>query len=268
MSEPKPMDGHVVACLPFFPGMYESILSSAIDEHETREAEYMAEREIPVPRKEPEPFQLTNEESEQGWYPEHLRITASEYSELFFKLTDYQKVHLQLAQMWVESFDWWCKENIGTPEKSFIWESMTSPREYNFATDRAFAYVPTSVVEMLFERSAKEEHKTLAEVIKDTFTSYSGFISFYSNDLDEWLAKPLEDWDYNEIGTLIAASIKASDEYSSRADFSWAIYEILFSGNGEEERAIDAGMDWPKFEEKVKELRVKKLAEHEASVSN
>lgn len=268
MSEPKPMDGHEVACLPFFPGFYESILSSAIDHHEEREAEYMAEREIPVPRKEPETLVLSPDEEPREWYPEHLRITASEYCELFFKCTDYQKVHLKLAQMWVESFDWWCKENIGTPEKSFIWESMTSPREYNFATDRAFAYVPTSVVEMLFERSAKEEHKTLAKVIKDTFTSYDGFMSFYPSYIEAWLEKPLAEWDHNEIGTLIAASIKASDEWSSRCDFSMSIYEILFSGNNEEGHAIDAGMDWPKFEEKVKELRAKKLAEHEASVSN
>lgn len=269
MSEPKPMDGHVVACLPFFPGFYESILSSAIDEHETREAEYMAEKEIPIPKKEPPVLVLSSEEEpEREWYPEHLRISASEYSELFFECMDYQKAHLRLAQEWVDSFDWWCKENIGTPEKSFTFESMHSPREYNFTTDRVFAYVPHAVMEDLFKKSAATEHEKLEEVIKRLSTSRSGFISFYSNDLDEWLKKPLEEWDHNELMTLLQASLESSDEFPKDDGFSWEIYEILLSGNNEEGEAFDAGMNWPKFEEKVKELRAKKLAEHEASVSN
>lgn len=255
-------EGFMLAELPFFPGFYESMLSGAIDSAEEYDAEAYAEREIPIPRDEPPNLALTGEpEGEHEWQPEHLRISASEYAGIFFDCTDYQRTYLKVAQHWVEAFDEWCHEHLGTPEKSFVWESMQSPREYNFTTDRVFAHVPTKVVEFLFAISANQPlpHLTLAKRIKDTCTSYDGFASFYSNDLDTWLGKPLEQWDHNEIGALIAASIMASDEWSNRADFSMAIYYGTFTGNGEDEREVD----WKKFDEKVAALRAKKLAEHQ-----
>lgn len=263
MSEPTPKEGFVNVCLPFFPGFYESLLSSAIDHYEEREAEYMAEREIPEPKPEPEPFVLNSEEMEQGWYPEHLRISAQEYCELFMECCSYQLVYQKIARFWVEAFDWWCKENIGTPEGSFVFETMVSPREYNFTTDRVFAWVPESVIEALFSKSEEREHKLLAECIKKSFTSYDGFISSYSNRLDEWLEKPVLEWDHNELMTLVQAAIRSSDEWSNRWDFSMALYHSIFSGNNEDGEAFDAGMDWPKFEEKVRGLRAEKAAEHE-----
>ena len=264
MSEPTPKEGYRVVRLPFFPGFYESMLSSAIDSHEEQEAEYMAEREIPYPRREPANLVLTAEEmAEHDWQPEHLRISAQEYASLFFDCCQYSLVYHKIAQFWVEAFDWRCHENLGTPEKSFLWESMVSPREYNFTTDVAYAYVSEAVLDSLFAKSAAEGHKTLAQVIKDSFTSYDGFSSFYPNDLEAWLEKPLSEWDYNKLGTLVSAAIIASGEFESRADFSMVLYEWTFSGNGEESEAFDAGMDWPKFEEKVKELRAEKAAEHE-----
>jgi|688.fasta_scaffold00471_49 hypothetical protein len=258
------MAGFRVVRLPFFPGFYESMLSGAMDSYGEREAEYMADREIPVQKMEPQTLVLSAEDGENPeWQPAHLRISASEYSELFYDCCNYQLVYHKIAQFWVEAFDWWCKENIGTPEKSFLWESMTSPREYNFTTDVVYAYVPEAVLESLFAKSAAEGHKTLAQVIKDSFTSYDGFISFYSNDIETWLEKGFAEWDYNELGSLVAAAIIGCEEFESRGDFSMTIYEILFSGNNEDGEAFDAGMDWPKFEEKVKELRAEKAAEHE-----
>ncbi len=264
MSEPKPMAGFQVVRLPFFQGMHESILSHAVDDYEEREAEYMADREIPRQRIEPGTLVLAAEDGENPeWQPEHLRISASEYCELFFDCCCYSKVFLKIAQFWVEAFDWWCHENLKTPEKSFLWESMTSPREYNFTTDVAYAYVSEEVLESFFAKSAAEEHKTLAQVIRDSFASYDGFISFYPNDVETWLEKGFAEWDYNELGTLVAAAITANDEFESRGDFEMALYYSIFSGNNEDGEAFDAGMDWPKFEEKVKELRAQKAAEHE-----
>lgn len=255
MSLPTKENNYLVV-LPFFPGFYESMLSSAIDNAEEMDAEYYAEKEESQ-KYYPETYQ-----------PEHLRIDKGEYAELFFDCTDYHKTHLKVAQLWVESFDWWCKENLGTPEKSFVYESMTSPREYNFETDRVFAWVPVNVIEALFATSAVSNHETLVECIKESFTSRSGFMSFYPNDLETWLEKPLDEWDHNEMMTLVKASIRSSEwfegtQYSDRneGDFSMAIYEILFSGNGEDEREVD----WKKFEEKVAALRAEKQAEFEAT---
>lgn len=252
-------NGKFLATLPFFEGFYNSSLSGAVDSYEEREAEWMSEKEC------------SQEHEPDTYQPEHLRISASEYCELFFECCNYRNVYLKVAQFWVEAFDLWCKENLGTPEKSFVWESMSSPREYNFTTDRVFAHVPEGVVRMLFDRSAKDGHKVLAQVIKDTFTSYDGFMSFYSNSIEAWLEKPLEKWDHNEVGTLIAAAIKASGECHSRgefcrAKFSMELYEATFSGNNEEGDAFDAGMDWEKFERLKAELRDKKAEEAQSAV--
>ena len=85
-------------------------------------------------------------------------------------------------------------------ELPLVFESMTSPREYNFVTDQIFVHVPIEMVEKMFEELPKRK---LEAFIIDRFTSRSGFISYYSNDLAEWLEKPLNEWDHNEVGTLL-----------------------------------------------------------------
>ena len=243
-----------IVLLPFFPGFYESMLSSAIDNAEEQAADYDAEKEA------------SEEYYPETYQPEHLRITKDEFALIYFHCTNYQATYLKVAQFWVEAFDLWCKENLGTPEKSFTFESMHSPREYNFTTNWVFAHVPVSVLETMFAMSAANKHEVLAQTIKNTFTSYDGFSSFYSNALEVWLEKPLGEWDHNELGTLVAAAIIASDEWKDRGEFSMALYESVFSGNGEEDEA--RAVDWDKYEAKAKALRAKKLEEHNAEKSN
>ena len=268
MSETE--DRYVVN-LPFFPGMYESALSGALNDAEERDAEYYAEKEIPWAREEPEPFALSSEEDPNPeWKPAHLRISKDEYANIFYECTDYAASYREVAKCWVEAFDAWCKRHLGTPEKSFVHESMDSPKEYNFTTNRVFALVPRAVIESLFEKSKAEDHKTLARVIKDTYTSYDGFMSFYSNELDEWLENPLEDWDHNELQTLVAAAISRHEEWKGGkcrreeiGNLQGTLYEHTFSGNGEDDRVVD----WEKFEKKVSELRAKKSEETEMKIT-
>jgi hypothetical protein len=87
-------------------------------------------------------------------------------------------------------------------DTSLEFESLQSPREYNFATDIIFCKISLSELERLF---SELDLKILGEVIKGKFTSCSGFISFYSNDLDTWQLDDLASLDCNEIGTLIEA---------------------------------------------------------------
>jgi hypothetical protein len=76
---------------------------------------------------------------------------------------------------------------------------MTSPREYNFATDRIFAKMDESGVETLKNEVNPEN---IRQYVKDHFTSYSGFSSFYDNDYDKWLNQG-EQFDHNQVGALI-----------------------------------------------------------------
>ena len=82
-------------------------------------------------------------------------------------------------------------------------ESLQSPKEYNFTTDRIFCEIELDEVKRI--RAATDE-KAFRDKIRERFTSCDGFISSYSNDLDEW--DEIETWDHNEVGTLIAAYIE------------------------------------------------------------
>jgi hypothetical protein len=77
---------------------------------------------------------------------------------------------------------------------------LKSPREYNFETDRIFAFVEPADIERIF-------HEVPIQVLDakaaEMFTSRSGFISFYSPNVDSW--KCLDEWDHNQVSCLVAA---------------------------------------------------------------
>lgn len=81
-------------------------------------------------------------------------------------------------------------------------ESLESPREYNFSTDRIFVDIPADEVRRML---AVVDPGTLAQVAKDRHTTRSGFISFYSPLVGDW--GPVDDWDCNQTGTLIIAFV-------------------------------------------------------------
>lgn len=97
-------------------------------------------------------------------------------------------------------------------------DEMSSPREYNFTTDRIFIYVGADAVKRLMKQVDK---KTLDEVARERFTSRSGFISFYRPDFREW--GDVTGWDHNQVGTLIEAwarqSCDSRDGFDQSAEF-------------------------------------------------
>lgn len=77
--------------------------------------------------------------------------------------------------------------------------ALESPREYNFGTDRIFANMEESDVELL---KGKVDTDLMYNAVKEQYTSRDGFSSFYSNSYQEWLDRE-EPWDHNQIATLI-----------------------------------------------------------------
>ena len=105
---------------------------------------------------------------------------------------------------------------------------MTSPKYYNFETDRVFAYMPETTFKHIL---ANYKTETLKKRIEDKFTSYDGFWSHYSNDLDTWLEdEPIEDWDHNQLATLFEAFLL--DHVDPDNLNTWYILEGP-NGNGE-----------------------------------
>ena len=65
---------------------------------------------------------------------------------------------------------------------------VSSPREYNFTTDRIFKQVKITEQDYYKLVGFLSGKKELAkQVFENHFTSYDGFTSFYSNKLDYWL---------------------------------------------------------------------------------
>jgi len=84
-------------------------------------------------------------------------------------------------------------------------ESIDSPRQYNFTTDRLFVNVDANELIHFYNRV---DQKILAEMVKEKHTSGPGFDSYYENDInDESWHNPAK-YDHNQWCTVIEAKIK------------------------------------------------------------
>jgi len=199
-----------------FDGFYESVYSWMIDDVLEREAEYRHEQE---------------------------NIPETEESD-FWDIIDNHANYGDMEQVIVDSYvDIFASETGLTLDL----KEMVSPKEYNFTTDMIYCDISESDVKMMFDVSKADKHKTLEYVIKERHTSRSGFISFYDNDIDKWLAKPVADWDHNELNTLLRA-------YMIIQGFDSDISEYVSDnvcGNG----LLDDCIDWQGVENAINDLR-------------
>lgn len=158
------------------------------------------------------------------------RNTGNERNEglesAFFRKCDFSVVHLDYAKAYAEAFAEEFKIKLE-------FESLSSPKEYNFTTDRIFVTIADSEVTRLHSLVTAEE---LDKAAKERFTSYSGFISSYSNDVADW--GDLQEWDHNQIGTLIAAYVnqEANTEFDQYSELS--LMECFTSNGG-----LDSSLD-------------------------
>ena len=132
---------------------------------------------------------------------------------------------------------------------------FTSPREYNFSTDRIFIEIEENHAIDFIKYIIKNYKKELEKKIKDRFTSRSGFSSFYKNSLDLW-TKDFKEWDHNQIGTCFELfDLEEEDiNYSLREYLSEKIMDNLGNTLGQE--GIDL-LDRKQKEKDKKELNDK-----------
>lgn len=191
-----------LVCIHAFPGFYESALSAAIDQ-----------------------------EIESVFNTDDSGCNSNIPDDLYFKM-DYSPIHAAQAKEYCEQ---WCDtfESETGIKLEYEYESYTSPREYNFETDRLFCYLSDASIAALFTASEADNHKQLSEHIEARFTSRDGFISSYFNDLGKWLLKPVLTWDHNELGTLLDAvlAIHCSEQEIEQSFSTWDLMEN-FQCNG------------------------------------
>ena len=122
-----------------------------------------------------------------------------------FDRVPWSDIHIEYSKDYLEAF----AENFEIGSLEF--KSLISPKYYNYSTDRILALIDYKDLQKI---SANITDSDLEKSIKENFTSYDGFISHYSNDLDDWRLKDLEDYDHNESGLLLSI-------YCNKLDDNW-----------------------------------------------
>jgi len=85
---------------------------------------------------------------------------------------------------------------------SLEFEALESPKYYNYSTDKIYCKINEADIAKI---ASVIDTPEFLEVLKDTFTSCSGFVSFYSNNITDWKAKPITEYDEIELGALLQA---------------------------------------------------------------
>ena len=118
-------------------------------------------------------------------------------------------------------------------------ESMESPREYNFSTDSIYCTVSAENAAWLFDTCDKA---LLDKIARETFTSRDGFASFYDPDFTDW--GDILTWDHNQLGVLMRAHVAEQNP-----DFDqWAEFELMESAR------CNGGLDTWIFESSPEKL--------------
>ena len=157
-----------------FPGFYESELTEETDCAESVLA--------------------CNLEEDGDWSAEWL-------NENLWCCVDYRAAHAAIAVQYTAELAGAISD--AQPRKIALeFECLDSPREYNFTTDRLFAFI---ALDDLTYMQATTKPETFAATLLERFSPRSGFIPFYSANAATWNDKPLETWDANEAGTLLLA---------------------------------------------------------------
>lgn len=84
---------------------------------------------------------------------------------------------------------------------SLTFESLESPRFYNYGTDKIYCAISRVDIWKLYRLFVEDEDEA-QERINDRFKSRPGFTSFYSDFVKDWKTKPLSQWDHNELSIL------------------------------------------------------------------
>lgn len=130
----------------------------------------------------------------------------------------YREYHLRISQAIMNAIETRLNELL--PVK-MTFEKLHSPKEYNFYNDSIWCDISLSLDRLL--KLIRERREQATQYFKDKYTSCSGFISFHSNSISDWLNKAyiLEDTGHR-VGALLdcLCSIEGMEENDIYYDIS------------------------------------------------
>ena len=216
-----------------FCGFYESFISDDIDYQIGQQIEWDSD------------IYDLNEDEQQILWDNYLSVNRSYF---------YNQIAEDYTNFYIDDLN--AKLNYAYPNHGFTlnakFKLLTSPREYNFETDRIFIDIEKDHAIDFIKYIIKNYKKELEEKIKDRFTSRSGFISSYKNSLDLWI-DDYSEWDFNMIGTCFELfDLEEEDiNYSLREYLSERIMFNLGNTLGQEGKDL---LDKKQKEKDKKEL--------------
>ena len=186
-----------------FDGFYESFISADIDHQIGQQIEWDCDL-----------YDL-NESEEEILYNNYLTVKTSYF---------YDQIAEDYTNFYIDALN----ERLKGFRLKATYKCFTSPREYNFETDRIFIEIEENHCIEFIEYIVKNYKKELEKKIEDRFRSRSGFISFYKNSIDLW-TKDFKEWDCNMIGTCFELFNLEEEEvnYSLREYLTESISENL-----------------------------------------
>ena len=210
-----------------FDGFYESFIDDDIDHQIGQQIEW-----------DTDTFDL-NESEQEVIEDNYLSVNRSYF---------YNQIAEDYTNFYIDALN---EELDGFTLKA-TYKCFTSPREYNFETDRIFIEIEENHAIDFIKYIIKNYKKELKKKIQDRFTSRSGFISNYKNSLDLWI-DDYSEWDFNMIGTCFELfDLEEEDiNYSLREYLSESIMNNLGNTLGQE--GIDL-LDKKQKEKDKKEL--------------
>ena len=210
--------------------------------------------------------ELITEAIEQGFNYNYETDEEQEVPDIWGADIDYTAIHIEYCKRFVEEF-------ADAYDLTLEFDDMTSPREYNFSTDRLFVIAEKSQIDKI--RKEVYEHSGWAEYVKENFTDRDGFWSFVSSDWqdEDWQKDVLSEAQYeviirywlNQIANQIGSDMEYESEIHLMADtdiYSWDSIQAAHEA-GDKFLKAEAEENERLYLEYVNDyLTVEKFAEH------
>tara|TARA_Y100000114_G_scaffold124590_1_gene120434 strand:+ start:1364 stop:2047 length:684 start_codon:yes stop_codon:yes gene_type:complete len=178
-------------------------------------------------------------ESSLDWYTEDYGLTEAQRDTLAngYLERNVSEFYYNVSKDYAEAFIYEIERETGLSLDANF-ESMESPREYNFQTDRIFIELPEASAVAFVDYILANHKEQLEKLIAQRFTSCDGFWSNYKNTLEAW-GDPSE-WDYNQLGTCFEIFEYLENEIYD----GHSIYESIHNGlidtlNDEADKMLD-----------------------------
>ncbi len=221
-----------VFVMPLFPGWYCSVLDQQLDWEIERDSEYYA-----------------NESDSNLQYPDKIRATEMQICDSYYS-ADFAVYREAVNAQWLDALAECIKEETLDPARcadsiedmrqdekfslalyaladSMSVETMTSPRYYNFETDRLFVYGSAKAFAAMLALARNEHNREAWEkMISERHSSRDGFHSHYPNTDERW-PDSLDDFDHNHLSTLFLFALQQADRWTSADQLTSEVTESL-----------------------------------------